>query len=211
MSSSLKEKLNLVQEQMGMAKKKLIQEVETRWNSTYDMLNRLAELREPVGAALAGLNTDVVALTSDDFAIVVACLEMLSPFYEATTELSGEKNISGSKVVPLLKMVERMLQEETAKATIPVARELGEHLIRLLRDKLFKVQSMSILSLATLLDPRYKTLGFFSPTKAEEAVKRLTFECANILGSGEAHSSAAAATTSAAAEKPGQYFCFCLK
>ncbi|XP_076853561.1 E3 SUMO-protein ligase ZBED1-like [Brachyhypopomus gauderio] len=158
-STTAKEKLDLVQEHMGKPKKKLIQEVETRWNSTFQMLERVAELREPVGAALAGLQTDIAALTSDDYNNICACLSILSPFHEATIELSEEKKVSGSKVVPLLKMVEKMLQEEAAKATVPVARELGEHLIRLLRERLDKIQSMSIMSLATLLDPRYKSLG----------------------------------------------------
>ena len=140
------------------------------------MLEQVAELKEPVGAALAGLQTDIPALTSDDYNKICGCLSILSPFHEATMVLSDEKKVSGSKVLSLLKMVEKMLQEETAKATVPVARELGEHLIRLLRKKLDKVQSMSIMSLATLLDLRYKSLGFFSPTKADEAIKQLTFE-----------------------------------
>ncbi|XP_076869612.1 E3 SUMO-protein ligase ZBED1-like [Brachyhypopomus gauderio] len=208
-STTAKEKLDLVQEHMRKPKKKLIQEVETRWNSTFQMLERVAELREPVGAALAGLQTDIAVLTSDDYNNICACLSILSPFHEATIELSEEKKVSGSKVVPLLKMVEKMLQEEAAKATVPVARELGEHLIRLLRERLDKIQSMSIMSLATRLDPRYKSLGFFSPTKADEAIKRLTSECASVI-SRESHSSSAAASTSqdAAAERPGSKLWF---
>ncbi|XP_035382128.1 uncharacterized protein LOC113569395 [Electrophorus electricus] len=46
--------------------------------------------------------------------------------HAATVVLSEEKKVSGSKVVLLLKMVEKMLQEEAAKATVPVASELGE-------------------------------------------------------------------------------------
>ncbi|XP_035379337.1 zinc finger BED domain-containing protein 4-like isoform X3 [Electrophorus electricus] len=47
-STTVKEKLDLVQEHMGKPKKKLIQEVETRWYSSFQMLERLVELREPV-------------------------------------------------------------------------------------------------------------------------------------------------------------------
>ncbi|KAK1783896.1 hypothetical protein P4O66_023133 [Electrophorus voltai] len=98
-STTVKEKLDLVQEHMGKPKKKLIQEVETRWYSSFQMLERLVELREPL-------------------------LSILSPFHKATLVLSEEKKVSGSKVVLLLKMVEKMLQEEAAKVT--VASELGE-------------------------------------------------------------------------------------
>lgn len=47
-------------------------------------------------------------------------------------------------MVPLLKIIEKMLQEEAAKATVPVARKLREHLIWLLGEKLDK-RSRSVL------------------------------------------------------------------
>ncbi|KAK0153212.1 Zinc finger BED domain-containing protein 4 [Merluccius polli] len=64
-STSAKEKLAVIQEQMGKPTLKLIQEVETRWNSTFQMLQRLVDQREPVGAALSGLDSDIPVLTSE--------------------------------------------------------------------------------------------------------------------------------------------------
>ncbi len=97
------EKLVKVNEQMGRPDLKLIQEVDTRWNSTYHMLQRIYDLRESVGAALAGLRTDIVPLSSENYEIMAECLKVLSPFHEATVELSEEKRVSGSKVIPLLR------------------------------------------------------------------------------------------------------------
>ncbi|XP_034529273.1 zinc finger BED domain-containing protein 4-like [Notolabrus celidotus] len=77
-------------------------------------------------------------------------------------------------------MLEQMLQEEVIKPAPAVVVQMGEQLIRLLRERLYTLQSMSIMSLATLLDPRFKVIGFFSQTKAAEAIKRLTSECAII-------------------------------
>ncbi|KAK0137855.1 Zinc finger BED domain-containing protein 1 [Merluccius polli] len=108
-STTAKKTLALIREQMGKPKLKLIQEVETRWNSTFQMLQRLVEQREPVGAALGGLVSDIPALTSEEYTNVTGCLSILSPFHEATVELSEEKRVSGSKVIPLLKMIEKML------------------------------------------------------------------------------------------------------
>ncbi|KAJ4924097.1 hypothetical protein JOQ06_000337 [Pogonophryne albipinna] len=117
-----KEKLVSVQKQLGRPTLKLLQEVETRWNSTYHMLQRLVDLREPVGAALASLNTEITTLTSAEFTTISGCLSLLSAFNEATIELSEEKNVSGSKDVPLLKMLEQKLQEEMAKTAVAVAK-----------------------------------------------------------------------------------------
>lgn len=62
---------------------------------------------------------------------------LLSPFYDATVELSAEENVSASKVVPLMKMLEQNLQEEITKPALAVALEIGDQLIRQLREKLY--------------------------------------------------------------------------
>ena len=143
----------MVQEQLGRPQLKLIQEVETRWNSTYTMLQWLFEQREPVGASLASLTTDIPPLSSEEYRIISECLIVLGPFNNATTELSQEKRVSGSKVIPLLAMVDHCLSEKMEKPP-SIGSSLAEKLRMLLREKLDRIQTMSIMCLATLLDPR---------------------------------------------------------
>ena len=50
-----------------MKQKKLIQEVDTRWNSTFAMFQRLSEQREALGAALASLTTDIEPFTAHEY------------------------------------------------------------------------------------------------------------------------------------------------
>lgn len=83
--------LAVIQEQMGGPKLKLLQEIDTRWNSTFHMLQGLVELNKPVAAAMACLQTDIPGLTSDKSSNVTACLSILSLFHGATVELSEEK------------------------------------------------------------------------------------------------------------------------
>ncbi|KAK1907018.1 putative AC9 transposase [Dissostichus eleginoides] len=90
-STLAKEKLVLVQKQLGRPTLKLLQEVETHWNSTFHMLQCLVDLREPVGAALASLNTEITTLTSAEFTTISGCLSLQSSFNDATIELSEEK------------------------------------------------------------------------------------------------------------------------
>lgn len=69
-----------------------------------------------------------------------------------------------------MKMLEQTLQEEVTNPAPAVALETGDQLW----EKLYTLQLMSIMSLATLLDPQFKSKGFFSQTKATEAIKQRT-------------------------------------
>ncbi|XP_077407367.1 zinc finger BED domain-containing protein 4-like isoform X2 [Vanacampus margaritifer] len=182
-STTAKTRLTQVQEQMKPTEPvlKLIQEVETRWNSTFHMLQRMYNLREAVGAALAGLDTDITPLTSQELRLISESLQVLSPFNDATVELSEERRVSGSKVIPLLAMLHHTLEDDMGAIQMERSKAMAECLKKQLRDKLCNLQAMSIMSLATLLDPRYKKIGFFSPHKAKEAERRLTAECATVI------------------------------
>lgn len=72
---------------------KLIQEVETRRDSSFQMLQRLVDQWELVGAALAGLNSDIPSLTSDEYTNITGGLSILALFHKATVELPGEKSV----------------------------------------------------------------------------------------------------------------------
>ncbi|KAL3977095.1 protein phosphatase 1L [Sarotherodon galilaeus] len=189
-STTAKERLSVVQEQLRKPQLKLIQEVETRWNSTYNMLQRLFEQREPVGAALASLTTDIPPVSSEEFGIISECVVVLAPFNDATTELSQEKRVSGSKVIPLLTMLDHCLNEQMEKSP-SIGSSLAQKLRMLLREKLDKIQTMSIMFLATLLDPRFRKLGFLSPARASEAEKRLKAERASVMRASTTSSSSA--------------------
>lgn len=58
------------QVKMGRQPLKLVQEVETQCNSTFDMVQRLYELHESIAAAMESLYTDVNSLFGTDFEII---------------------------------------------------------------------------------------------------------------------------------------------
>ena len=128
-STTAKEKLKEVQEQLNRPVMKLIQEVDTRWNSTFLMLQRLFQERQAVGAALATLTTDVTPMSSEDYEATAACLHLLAPFNQATVELSEEKRVSGFKVIPMTIMLNIYLHGEMQNTRHPTAKLLGQNLI----------------------------------------------------------------------------------
>uniref|UniRef100_A0A669B7A9 HAT C-terminal dimerisation domain-containing protein n=1 Tax=Oreochromis niloticus TaxID=8128 RepID=A0A669B7A9_ORENI len=180
-SATAKEKLCQMQQQMGRSHLKLLQEVDTRWNSTYTMLQRLYEEREPVSAALVSMRTDLAPVTAEEYHSVKECLEVLSPFYTATTELSGEQRVSGSKVIPLVCMLRYAIAKKQPQVLDDKARQLCMNLTRMLGECSSHLETMSVMTIATLLDPRFKAVGFCSQTNAQAAVRRLTAECATII------------------------------
>ncbi len=125
-SCKAKDKLVEMQGLMGRQTLKLIQEVETRWNSTFDMLQRLYDLREPVAAAISNLNCDTALLTSSEYDIIQESLSLLQPFKHPTTELSEEQRVSASKLIPLYRMLQHKLVEKKGLAKQESTVQLGK-------------------------------------------------------------------------------------
>ncbi|XP_041835331.1 zinc finger BED domain-containing protein 4-like [Melanotaenia boesemani] len=86
-STTAKEKLTQMQRQLGTPIHKLINEVPTRWNSTYHMLERMTEQKEAVWVSQATLKNDITPLTPEEFEVIEEMLRVLSPFDQATREL----------------------------------------------------------------------------------------------------------------------------
>ncbi|XP_061794367.1 E3 SUMO-protein ligase ZBED1-like isoform X1 [Nerophis lumbriciformis] len=181
-STTAKEKLAQVQQQMGRPTLKLINEVATRWNSTYEMLSRLHDEKESVWVSLASLKTDLTPLTADEFDIIGETLIVLAPFHQATVELSEERRVSGSKVIPMMKMLYVALEHSASTLQTQAAKHLHENLKRRVTDTASNMESLSVLTLATLLDPRFKSLGFRNSFKLNDAIIRLRSECASVIG-----------------------------
>ena len=180
-STKAKEKLSEMQVNMGRKELKMIQEVDTRWNSVFAMLDRLYNVREPLGAALTTLSTDLSPITAEDYETIRQCLAVLKPFNQATVELSEEKRVSGSKVIPLIKMLKHTVVGQCAQIRHNVGAKLATNLKNNLLEKFNLLEKISTLSVATLLDPRFKAAGFCSATCAQGATERLTRECAHFF------------------------------
>ena len=180
-STTAKEKLCEIQRQMGRPEHKLVQEVDTRWNSTFSMLQRLYEQREPLGAALSSLNTPLLPFSSEEYETINQCISVLSPIHQATVEMSTERRVSGSKVIPIVKMLKHQASRQCASTTHHIASNLVHNINTNLQEKCAMLEKITSLTLATLLDPRFKEVGFCSPTSCQTAVERLTRECVNIM------------------------------
>lgn len=63
-------RLNEIQKQGGYSVLKLKQDCPTRWISTYDMIDRILKIKEPVLSTLAILNNDLNTITFDEWNVL---------------------------------------------------------------------------------------------------------------------------------------------
>lgn len=81
-------KLSSIQENLKLPIHKLIQDVTTRWNSTFYMLSRLHEQRQAVTAYAA--EKDIPTLTAIQWSMVENVIRILQPFEEITKITSSD-------------------------------------------------------------------------------------------------------------------------
>ncbi|XP_050706851.1 zinc finger BED domain-containing protein 4-like [Eriocheir sinensis] len=132
------DKLGALQVQQGTEKKKLIIDVETRWNSTFYMLERFQEQHQAVTTALCVLGRGSMCLSSEELKTVKKSISVLHPFELVTKELSSEKITCLSKVIPMIKALRSCMssRNDTERSELYTTFALGKELKTLL-DKVW--------------------------------------------------------------------------
>lgn len=92
-----------------------------------------------------------------------------------------EKRVSESKVIPIVKMLKHLASRQCASITHPIASNFVNNINTNLQEKFAGLEKVTSLTLATLLDPQFKEVGFCSMTNCQAAVERLTRECASVI------------------------------
>lgn len=163
-------KLKQKQQQMGTPEHKLIQDVSTRWNSTYYMISRLLEQRWPVTATLSDITVtktckQYLDLKPDQWSLIEELSTALEPFDCATEYMSGEKYTTISSVPPLVKGLVKSLQHMTFET--PGAQAFQQTAVDQLEQRwrnetTFSDTSHNTVIIGSSLDPRFRKLKFLS-------------------------------------------------
>lgn len=168
------EKLRAMQEQLGLTPPlMLIQDVVTRWNSTYEMFQRIQDLKVPLSSVLVQCNYNDY-LTNEDWHIISKSCEVLKYFKEITVEISSEKSISISKSVvfsrALLKHCTHLDTQfyESQKLT-----NMTSTLKQQVEQRFGSIEKIQIYAEATILDPRFKQYGFLNNSSFTESKKTI--------------------------------------
>lgn len=167
-------KLKIIQENLKLQPHKLIQDVQTRWNSTYYMLERLHEQRQAVTAYAA--EHDIPTLTAYQWGLVENVIRVLKPFEEITKQASQDSELI-SFVIPAVATLHSYLSKRQKDSGVQT---LKDNLKESLEKRFLKTEHNSMkldekfFTFATLLDPRYKTKFLKDPKQVkQELIKEI--------------------------------------
>ena len=167
--------LEVAQESKKLTKRKILQEVKTRFTSTLTMfhsvmsfdqqnskeetlkkakqnINAINEALEEVGTR----KVQKLKLKELEVDIIVATAEVLDPICDMLTMLGGDKYVTGSIVLPYMKKIVYLVKVEDTdpKFIVDLKSFITRDFLQRCRDNL----NFDLLKKATFLDPRYKSM-----------------------------------------------------
>ena len=142
-----------------------VQDVPTRWNSAYLMVERVVRLKRAIQLYLSD-HDNLPTITANEWQLCERLLHILKPFFDLTKEMSGEYSIL-SDVIPNIATLELFLSKiGQGDQGVQTTRE---ELLRALRTRFLSPEAEALNVMhekeyvtATCIDPRYK--HHFFPT-----------------------------------------------
>ncbi|XP_054744518.1 E3 SUMO-protein ligase ZBED1-like [Anastrepha obliqua] len=162
--------------QLTETKYSLIQEVATRWNSAFLMIERVLKTHEAINITLLRFLKAPQPLTADEINILKDLSQILSPFDIASKEVSSNSKVTVSLAIPVTCGLLNNLKNSTKNLLTEVGFKVNEFLIDCVIKRLYKYEDRTVTSISTLFDPRFKKQGFRSQYNAKNAEQLLIEE-----------------------------------
>ena len=153
------------QQALGTPNHKLLQDVETRWNSTYDMVERIMEQQAPICATLVEQKRLDLLPKDAEFSLLEEVLMVLKPFKDVTVQVSAEKYVTISAIRPLLHhLTENALKVEGSDS---LAVQMMKEMTKNLNSRYQGLGITELLNFACFVDPRFKSMPFLDEAKTQ--------------------------------------------
>jgi hypothetical protein len=176
-SSSAVARLKEIQIQLNLPEHKLIQDVSTRWNSTYYMLERFCEQKKAIALyciTRTQATTSTRNPTENQWQLAEMLVCILKHFETATKEMSAD-NACTSQVIPFIYAMEKFLNYacDTATGVKTIVEELKDDFNR----RFQKYRDNPDLKVSMMMDPRFK-LKFVEATmhNSDNTMKEMLYQ-----------------------------------
>ncbi|XP_060761342.1 zinc finger BED domain-containing protein 4-like [Neoarius graeffei] len=154
-------RLESCQKQLGQPIKKLRQDVPTRWNSSFYMLQSLLEQKLALASYAAEYELPC-NFTVHQWKLIENTITILAPFEELTKEISSS-TASAADVIPCIRALTRLLEKTTE--TDHGVKTAKSVLLEAVRRRFADIDAQKLYTIATMLDPRYKDRYFSEALK----------------------------------------------
>ncbi|XP_060925379.1 zinc finger BED domain-containing protein 4 [Limanda limanda] len=170
-SAKAKEKLAELQRVHELPENQLIQDVPSKWRTSFFMLERLVEQKKAIDEMSVECNFREI-ISCDQWEVMLSVCNALKPFEVACREMNSHTATLG-QVIPLIHILNRkidMLFDETVGI---------DNMLKSLKEAMMSKMATTLQDQqyiwATMLDPRYKT-SLFSEEEAERFKQDLISE-----------------------------------
>ncbi|XP_036376341.1 zinc finger BED domain-containing protein 4 [Megalops cyprinoides] len=170
-SAKAKEKLVELQKAYHLPENQLVQDVPSKWKTSFYMLERLVEQKKAIDEMSIECNFREL-ISCDQWEVMQSVCNALKPFEVACREMSNRTATLG-QVIPLIHILNRkidMLFDETMGI---------DNMLKSLKEAMVSRMSSTLhdsrYTWATMLDPRYKT-SLFTVEEAEQCKQDLIRE-----------------------------------
>ena len=158
---------------LDLPQHELIQQCDTRWNSTLYMLQRVKEQQPALCSVLFESRDKAVRSLFPDgseWNLLEDLVAVLEPFEEATKAMSGSNYPTISMISPLLyqvcKVTLKVKEDDNANL-----KRIKETMLEDFQDRYSSPGILEIINIAAFLDPRFKELDPFIPASERVDVK----------------------------------------
>ncbi|CAG9789608.1 unnamed protein product [Diatraea saccharalis] len=177
-SGTAQQKLKSIRQELNLPDHQLLQDIITRWNSTYYLMVRLLEQKRAVSLYITD-HEKLNNLTPSQWELMEQCVRLLKPF-EEITKITSSGLSCVSEVIPHVAILLKYLEKpETAAKTSDLF--MMRSTLKTKLEKRFDFDENDKYLVATFLDPRFKC-SFLGTVQAERArhkilLDELKFSC----------------------------------